>query len=238
MRRHTAALAASLAMLFAAGCSHAPGYPAPAPLPPRQVMDFATLYSENCSACHGATGAQGPATDLANPEYEALVDDATLRNVIDNGMQGTMMPAFAISAGGTLTDKQVEVLVSGIRERWQKPNAFGAATPPPYAQTMPGDAQRGQQEYKTSCAICHRSSSQEITGKSYLALISDQALRTFIIAGSPDIGQPDWQHDSRDGKPATPLTSQEVDDIVTYLSTLRNPAAVTQQAGNAVKLGR
>jgi cytochrome c oxidase cbb3-type subunit 3 len=237
MRVCAAALAASLALL-AAGCRNPPGYPGPPEQRPSQVMDFATLYGQNCSACHGTTGENGPATDLANPEYQAMVDDATLQKVIAKGMPGTMMPAFAKSAGGTLTDQQVDALVTGMRKQWQKPNALSGATPPPYAQTKPGDATRGQQEYEAHCAICHRSSPQEISGKSYLALVSDQALRTFILAGRPDTGQPDWRHDSRNGNPATPLTSQEVDDIVTYLSTLRNPAMISQQAGNAANPGR
>jgi cytochrome c oxidase cbb3-type subunit 3 len=237
MRGYAAALAASL-LLLCAGCQNPPGYPAPAPVRPSQVMDFATLYGDNCAACHGATGEHGPATNLANPEYEALVDDATLRKEITNGMAGTLMPAFGDSAGGTLTDQQIDILVAGMRQHWQKPNAFEGATPPPYAQAKPGDAQRGQQTYQARCAICHKQSPQEITGKTYLALVSDQALRTYIIAGRSDIGQPDWRHDSRDGKPATPLTSQEVDDIVTYLSMLRNPSAISQQVGNAAKPGR
>lgn len=237
MRRYPAALAAALVLLFA-GCGDPPGYPPPAPLRPAQVEDFATLYGENCAACHGAMGENGPATDLANPEYQALVDDAALRNVIAKGMSGSLMPAFARSAGGTLTDKQIDVLVTGMRTRWQKSNAFDGVTPPPYTQAKPGDANRGHQAYELRCAICHKESAQEITGKTYLALVSDQALRTFIIAGRADIGQPDWRHDSRNGQPTTPLAPQEVDDIVTYLSTLRNPAAISQQAGNAAKSGR
>jgi cytochrome c oxidase cbb3-type subunit 3 len=237
MLRHAAALAAPLALLIA-GCQNPPGYPEPAEVRPSQVTDFAALYGQNCAGCHGKNGENGPATDLANPEYQGLVDDATLHKVISSGMSGTLMPAFARSAGGTLTDQQVDALVAGMRRQWQKPNAFGGATPPPYAQAQPGDAQRGEQAYKAHCAVCHQASPQEITGKTYLALVSDQALRTLIIAGRRDIQQPDWQHDSRDGKPTTPLTSQEVDDIVTYLSTLRNPAAVSKPAGNAANPGR
>ncbi|MGO9494943.1 MAG: c-type cytochrome, partial [Terracidiphilus sp.] len=71
---------------FTVGCEHSPGYP-PAPIArPSQVTDFATLYSQNCAACHGANGQNGPALDLGNPEYQALVDDASLRKWISNGM--------------------------------------------------------------------------------------------------------------------------------------------------------
>ena len=238
MCRYMAIVAASSLVMLFAGCQNPPGYPGPAPLRPSDAMDFASLYGQNCAGCHGANGKNGPATDLANPEYQALVDDATLHKVIANGMPGTLMPAFGDSAGGTLTDGQVGALVAGMRKQWQKPNAFDGATPPPYTQAKTGDAKRGEQEYEAHCAICHRSSTQEITGKAYLALVGDQALRTFIIVGRPDTGHPDWRHLSRDGKPATPLSSQEVDDIVTYLATLRNPAAISKQAGKAANPGR
>lgn len=222
-----AALFASLAALLAmpiAGCGHVSGYPPPPVGRPQDVLTFTALYGENCAACHGAEGKNGPATDLANPEYEALVDDATLIKLISAGMPGTQMPAFAQSAGGMLTDTQVGAIVDGMRKQWSRPDAFTGATPPPYAQNQPGNASRGQQTYQARCAICHSAASGQITNPTYLALVSDQSLRSVIIAGSPDIGQPDWRHDSKDGQPASPLSNQDVDDIVTYLASLRNSA--------------
>jgi hypothetical protein len=71
----------------------------------------------------------------------------------------------------------------------------------------------------------------------YLSLVSDQALRTIIIAGRPDIGQPDWRLEPTQvpGSPPVvlaylvgpPLSPQDVTDIVTYLHTLRTSAAVS-----------
>ncbi len=207
------------------GCGRAPGYP-PNPMPrPSEVTDFSTLYKENCAACHGVNGQDGPATDLANPEYQGLADDATLRKWISGGMPGTEMPAFAQTAGGMLTDAQVDALIAGMRREWKRPDAFGAAAPPAYAQSEAGDAQRGKASYEARCAGCHAAKHQQLTDRNYLALVSDQALRTVTIAGRPDIGQPDWRHDSPDGKATTPLTAQEVDDIVSYLSSVRGGAA-------------
>lgn len=217
------ALAALLAVPVTA-CGHISGYPPPPVDPPQDVLSFNTLYSENCAACHGSAGQDGQATDLANPEYEALVDDASLRKWISAGMPGTQMPAFAESSDGMLTDAQVNAIVAGMRKMWSRPNAFAGATPPPYAQTQRGDAKRGQQTYQARCAICHASSRGQITDPIFLALISDQALRSIIIAGSPDIDQPDWRHDSKDGQLAPPLTDQDVNDIVAYLASLRDSA--------------
>ncbi len=230
MRLLVSALLACGATL-AAGCAHAPGDP-PNPVPrPTAVTDFATLYSQNCAACHGANGQSGPAIDLANPEYQALVDDPTLRKWISGGMPGTEMAAFAQPAGGMLTDAQVSALIAGMRQQWSRPNAFAGAAPPPYVQAQPGDAHRGELAYQARCVSCHKPSRQQLTSPVYLVLIADQALRSIIIAGRPDIGQPDWQNDGPGGKDAKPLSAQEVDDIVTYLGSLRN--AAQQAAGNA-----
>ena len=217
-------------VLALAGCGRLPGARAEAAIPvrPEDVLDFNTLYNTNCQACHGANGHNGPAMELGNPEYQALVDDATLRKWISGGMPGTEMPAFAQSAGGMLTDAQVNAIIAGMRKEWAKPNAFAGATPPAYATQQGGDAKRGEQTYAARCAGCHeKPSRQQVTSTTYLSLVSDQALRTIIIAGRPDIGQPDWAHDNPKGAAGGPLSAQDVTDIVTYLGTLRNPAAVS-----------
>ncbi len=236
MRLSLALFSCALAVLLA-GCRWQIGYPPPAAGRPADVQDFTTLYNQNCAACHGSGGENGPATNLANPEYEALIDDATLHKWIAAGMPGTQMPAFSQISGGMLTETQVGDIVTGMRKEWSRPNAFAGAQPPPYAQAHPGDATRGQQVYQARCAMCHAQSNQEVTSPVYLALVSDQALRSLIIAGSPDIGQPDWRHDSAGGKAAPPLSAQDVDDIVSYLASVRNTApayagtAATPQAG-------
>ncbi len=229
-------------MLAAAGCGRLPGATAAAGTVqrPDAVTDFHTLYSANCQACHGAGGQNGPATDLGNPEYQALVDDTTLRKWISGGMPGTQMPAFAQSAGGMLTDAQIGAIIAGMRKEWAKPNAFAGATPPPYAQEPGGDVKRGQAAYQARCASCHQGPArQQVTSTVYLSLVSDQALRTIIVAGRPDIGQPDWRLGYVPGSPnnlrnvkiqpldQNPLSAQDVTDIVTYLGSLRNPAAVS-----------
>ena len=234
MLRGAMTLALPLALALT-GCSRLPGAKAAEEtrLRPDQVLDFTTLYNTNCQACHGTNGHGGPAMELGNPEYQALVDDATLRRTIAQGMPGTEMPAFAQSAGGMLTDAQVDALVAGMRKEWAKPDAFAGATPPPYAQPAGGDGQRGEQVYEARCASCHeKPARQQVTSPAYLSLVSDQALRTVIIAGRTDIGQPDWRMEGANngGHGAGPLTGQDVTDIVTYLGSLRNPAAVSAPA--------
>jgi cytochrome c oxidase cbb3-type subunit 3 len=233
--RSSLMLVSCLAVL---GCGQLPGHPKPGPEVPRpdSVTDFATLYRENCSACHGAQGMNGPSYPLANPEYQALVDEQVLHQVVANGEPGTLMPAFSISAGGSLTDQQVDALVQGMRAAWYKAGTLAGANPPPYHAAATPDIPRGAQVYATYCASCHgvagqqgKSKAGSITGPAFLSLISDQVLRTVVIAGRPDIGQPDW----RNVMPGHPMSDQQVTDVVGWLSSQRPGAPQKMAAGGA-----
>ena len=88
---------AVLAAMLLSGCSSSHGKPRPGSetLAPDEILDFATLYSENCAGCHGSQGRGGAAIALADPVYLAMADDAVIRKVVANGVHGTAMPAFA-----------------------------------------------------------------------------------------------------------------------------------------------
>jgi mono/diheme cytochrome c family protein len=184
---------------------------------PENVLSFDHLYKQNCSACHGENGSGGPALDLANPNYQALVDDASLRHWITSGMSGTQMPAFGDSAGGFLTPQQVDTLVGGMRSRWAHADQE-VHDMPVYSSSTMGTAEQGHQIFQVNCSSCHQQGQQKITDTSYLALVSDQSLRTIVIAGRPDLGQPDYKQ----VRPGQPLTDQDVSDIVAFLHSLRS----------------
>ena len=215
----------TLAGLAASGCADAPGRSAAelTPITPSAITDFAALYGANCAGCHGADGKGGAAIALANPVYLAIVDDATLDRVASNGIQGTSMPAFAQSAGGMLTDKQIDSIVHGIRERSSKPGALQGAVPPPYSSGQSGDASRGAEVYAAGCQSCHGvggrggQKASSIVDGSFLALLSDQELRTIVIVGRPELGAPDWRGDL----PGKSLSAADVSDVVAWLASQR-----------------
>ena len=184
---------------------------------PENVASFDRLYKQNCSACHGENGSEGPALDLANPKYQALVDDVSLRRWITSGMPGTQMPAFGESAGGFLTPQQVDVLVAGMRARWDH-KGRGTEEMPSYSSTAVGNVEHGQDNFRVSCSSCHQQGQQNITDASYLSFVSDQSLRSIVIAGRPDLGHPDWSQ-VRHGQP---LTDRDVSDVIAYLHSLRS----------------
>ncbi len=197
-------IAAAVALLVCAACT---GSPATRPaihqaeaevISPGEVVDFSLLYGENCAGCHGADGKGGAGIALANPVYLAIADDNVVRRTAANGIPGTPMPAFAQSAGGMLTDKQIDAIVRGIRS-WAEPEAFQKSlkgtTLPPYSAQAPGDPQRGADAYRTYCSSCHGvdgrggSKASSIVDGSFLALVSDQQLRTILIGIPARVGR-------------------------------------------------
>jgi cytochrome c oxidase cbb3-type subunit III len=225
MKRRAILATPVIGVLFAcAACTSSRGVPRAdsAVLPPSQVADFKTLYEQNCAGCHGAAGKGNAAVALANPVFLAIADDDVIRRTAANGVPGTPMPAFGQSAGGMLTDRQIDALVRGIRS-WAKSDVLRNTTFPPYAAQAPGDPQRGADVYRTYCSSCHGidgrggSKASSIVDGSYLALVSDQQLRTIVIAGRPELGAPDWRSDIED----RPMSPQEITDVVAWLSVQR-----------------
>jgi mono/diheme cytochrome c family protein len=216
---------AVLAAMLLSGCGSFHGKPRPGSetLAPDEILDFETLYSENCAGCHGSQGRGGAAIALADPVYLAVADDVVIRKVVANGMHGTAMPAFARNAGGMLTDKQIDVITSGMRSRWARPGILDGANLPFYEAKSEGNSQLGEVAYKTYCESCHGPGGRggpkggAITDESFLALVSDQALRTIVITGRPELGAPDWSKNVS-GKP---MAEQEITDVVAWLASQR-----------------
>jgi cytochrome c oxidase cbb3-type subunit III len=190
---------------------------------PTEIVDFKVLYGENCAGCHGSQGEGGAAIPLSDPVFLAIADDAAIRGIVSNGIPGTPMPAFAQTAGGMLTNKQIDAIVSGIRSRWSKPDLLRDAHPPAYRAQAPGDPVQGAAVYERYCSSCHGSGGRgskkagSIVDGSYLALVSDQDLRTNVIIGRPELGAPDWRGDVS-GKP---MSGQEISDVVAWLAAQR-----------------
>jgi cytochrome c oxidase cbb3-type subunit 3/ubiquinol-cytochrome c reductase cytochrome c subunit len=224
-RSAAAALALAL-VLGVAACADLPGRPRPSdrPVRPTAVTDFGELWGANCAGCHGRDGALGAARPLNDPLYLAWADDAALERAIAAGVPGTAMPAFARSRGGTLTDAQIAALIEGMRQRWAKPGTVAGVELPAYA-AAPGDAARGGEAYATVCAHCHGAKGEggrvpgAIVDDSYLALVSDGALRATVVVGRRDLGMPDW----RSALAGRPMSEAEIADVVAWLAAQRAP---------------
>jgi cytochrome c oxidase cbb3-type subunit 3 len=214
--------------LMAVGCSKS-GEPRVADRPVRsdQVTDFSTLYGKHCAGCHGADGQFGPAPPLNDPLFLAIVPDSVLLQMVTDGRPGTPMPAFSKKKGGTLTDEQVLAVAHGIKGRWKAERPEGP-TPAYFSDSKKGDAERGRVVFGRACASCHGEDGLGGKGKvgpihdpAFLALISDQAIRRFIVTGRRDLKMPDFA--GKTGRPADfrPLSPSDVADLVEYVAGWR-----------------
>ena len=208
------------------GCDRVSGRPGLGPevIRPEQVLDFSTLYKANCAGCHGENGEGGATIAMANPVYLSVAGEENLTLATANGIHGTLMPAFARHAGGTLTDEQIRMLVHGMMRKW---GATGASLQgiPAYKASLAGDPVRGQHVFGVFCGACHGADGRGRGGEkalgslvdpAYLDLISDQALRSLVIAGMPGQGMPDWRSDG-----ALAMSDQEITDVVAWLTAQR-----------------
>ena len=224
-----------------------PGHPTDADRwrAPADVTDFDQLYAQNCAGCHGVRGKNGAARSLNDALYQAFIPEDELRKVIAEGRAGTNMPAFSQHAGGSLTDQQISLLITGMRVSWSKPDEFKGLALPSYGTvartnlahadledaangagdpSLTGDVGRGAAAYQTYCARCHGAggggaSAGSIVDANYLNLVSDQGLRTTVVVGRADLGKPDWRNDV----PGRAMSPQEIDDVIAWIAAQRRP---------------
>jgi putative heme-binding domain-containing protein len=106
------------------------------------IVAGSRLYAENCSSCHGATGASVTGIDLRRGRFKTASSDEDLRRVITKGVPNTAMPAV------TLSDSELTAVLAYVRAGL---DLKGRAL-------MIGNAARGKTvfEGKGACGTCHR----------------------------------------------------------------------------------
>lgn len=216
------------------GCDWMPGKPTKADVTiiPADVHSFNTLYATYCSGCHGANGQYGGARPLNDPLYLSLASEEYLIEVTTSGVPHSLMPAFAVSQGGDVTSEQITEIIHGIRRSWVGMAEKPGVNPPALHGTSQGNAGRGKTLFGTYCGACHGAdgtgakTAGSVVDSSFLALVSDQALRTAIICGRLDLGMPDWQGqvngvEVEQRENLSPLTDQQVSDLVAFIISHR-----------------
>lgn len=166
-----------------------------APPPPPVLTQGAELYGRMCAVCHGANG-EGYKADqaprLAQPDFQASVTDAFLREAITNGRNGTTMSAWAKERGGPLTADDVNELIKFLRT-WRK-------GPPVTLEEGPlsGAADKGEVAFARECVRCHGARgvggpNVHIGNPQLLQSASDGYLRYAIKKGRPGTLMPSFE---------------------------------------------
>ena len=232
-------------LLVMTGCDQLPGKPKPEDRwqPPDAVKDFKTLFGTNCSACHGDDSSIGPSISVQNPLYLSVMPKDILRKIVAVGIKGTAMPGFGKSSGGDLTDEQIDVIVNSLAAKAAHQSDDAGKNPPaanlpPYSAPL-GDADRGSEAYNQYCASCHGPAGEggkkagSVVNPDYLRLVSDQYLRSIVIAGRPELGMPNYQEFVKDH----PMSSEDIANVVAWLASHRQTGEGANTAASPTATG-
>lgn len=77
----------------------------------------AILFSQNCVVCHGENG-EGRIGAVLAKDWPAIRPDLSVKTTIQNGIPGSVMPAWGQVKGGPLTEDEINDLTSFILS-WQ-----------------------------------------------------------------------------------------------------------------------
>jgi putative heme-binding domain-containing protein len=102
----------------------------------------ATVYTAQCTQCHGPTGDSISGVDLKSGRFRYANSDEDLKRIVTQGLPGTSMP------GRRLDDKEITGIVAYIRNM----RDYNAGS------VMAGDLGRGRAlfEGKGQCLTCHQ----------------------------------------------------------------------------------
>lgn len=176
------------------------------------------LYSNHCSACHGATGLGGVGVPLALPDFQYGVTNDYLKKTIRLGRLGRVMPAFS-----QLSDSEVNAIVKYIRG-WAPGKPFKYSN-----KKINGDVEHGKKIYTQSCAACHgiKGEGGEGTGVTFsrprdLPVIAPALNNPGFLASAPDTMIKTVLMNGREGTPMLSflkqgLSEKDIDDVVTYV---------------------
>lgn len=200
--------------------------------PAEQLTLGAQLYAENCAVCHGDNGEGRVGATLAK-DWPSIRPELTVRTIIEQGVPGSVMPAWGQKFGGPFTQGELDALIMFILT-WQTGNPpdltpLPTATLRPVVSPVPdveGDPNRGGVLYDENCAMCHGANAEGRVGatlaKSWPGIRPDLSIKTTIANGVPGSPMPAWSQAN-----GGPLSEQDQNDLVAFILAI--PAAQVLQ---------
>ena len=185
----------------------------------------ARLYAKNCEVCHGPNGEGRVGATLAK-NWPSIRPDLTVKTIIENGVPGSVMPAWGRVNGGPLSDAEIEALMVFILS-WQTGGAptfvpaMTATSRPPITPVafVQGDPNQGAVLFDQNCAVCHGLEGEGRIGatlaKNWPSIRPDLAVKTTIENGVSGSVMPAWSQVN-----GGPLNESQIDDLVAYILTL------------------
>ena len=200
----------------------------------------ARLYAENCVVCHGPNGEGRVGATLAK-NWPSIRPDLTVETIIENGVQGSPMPAWSQENGGPLNQEQIDALVFYILS-WQTGGFPTFAPTPTFRAVVPitpvpeveGDPNNGAVLFAHNCAVCHGPQGEGRIGatliKNWPSIRPDLTVKTTIRTGIPGSVMPAWSKEN-----GGPLGESEINDLTAFILS-RSETQVVQITPTAAPL--
>lgn len=194
------------------------------------------IFDANCAVCHGPEG-QGRVGMNLSQDFPALDPNAFVKSVVEQGIDGTAMPAWSQAHGGPLTDQEIAdvaafvVSLSGGRSAMAPTATPLPVTPVPTVPGVSGDPSQGRVLFVENCAMCHGEQGQGRVGanlnKAFASINPQQFVRATVSNGISGTAMPAWAQSN-----GGPLSEAQIDDISAYIISLQaaQPAATATPA--------
>ena len=170
------------------------------------VTSGAKLFAANCRGCHGKFGEGGPnptfpgdmILPISTAEFLKTRDDTTLHNIISQGQPDYGMTPFGATSGGSLSDDQIDAVVSYLRS-WEANPPTTSMPKAPAAVFQPKEL-TAKQLYDGMCAQCHganfegTNSGPALDQAKLRAKYDDQSLFNILNDGVLTVAMPGVGH--------------------------------------------
>jgi mono/diheme cytochrome c family protein len=220
--KRSAIIVSALVVVFLAAVALIPAV-AQTELDQEKLDRGAQIYRDNCAVCHGENGEGRVGATLAQ-EWPSIRPDLTVRTVISNGVQGSVMPAWSEANGGPLSEAQIDDVTYFIlswSEAGPPPVNLPAPTPVPTVPALPGvagDPTAGAVLYAENCEVCHGPNGSGRVGatlaQNWPSIRPDLTVRNVVATGIQGSAMPAWSQAN-----GGPLTEAEVDNVTAYVLT-------------------
>ena len=141
----------------------------------------AQVYDRECAECHGANGEGVTGTALGNAAMLSLTMDSFLRYAIQNGRDGTEMPAFAAK----LSDNEIDSVTAFLRSRasgWALEKPVYRSPPAKEDYILNPDAQAPEFELKDGLYVMSADLDKALRDGRRLVLLDTRVMALWQMA--------------------------------------------------------
>ena len=154
----------------------------------------ATVFQQQCAACHGANLGGGIGPNLLDAPWIHGADPEQIRATVTNGVAAKGMPAWGPVLGSDKIGKVVAYVVTEFKKTGLTPVAAATTAAAP---AQAGEVLTGEQIFVQNCVACHGADMKGLVGPSLVDTVWIHGgtladIERTITNGVPEKGMVSW----------------------------------------------